>query len=230
MFAPQTETLPMSPRVPAARHDHIEIPGPSGRLEGVLAMPSNSETISQVAVICHPHPLHGGTMNNKVVNFVGKSFNEAGFATLRFNFRGVGASEGKFDYGQGETDDTLAAVQWMSKRFPGATIWLGGFSFGSYAAVRASSQLEKIAGLITVAPAVNLFDFRELALPTCPWLVVQGDQDEVVPCADVMAWANTLVQRPSIIRMKGAGHFFHGRMNDLRSTLLHFIRQYQAED
>lgn len=230
LYAPLTEMLPMPRRVHAAHHEHVEIPGPAGRLEGILGLPRDAEPIHQIAVICHPHPQHGGTMNNKVVNYLAKSFNEMGFATVRFNFRGVGASEGQYGHGEGETDDALAAVEWMKHRFPNSALWLGGFSFGSYTALRASNQLEDVAGLITVAPAVNLFDFRTLSLPSCPWLVVQGDQDEIVPCVDVLAWANELVQRPSMIRMKGAGHFFHGRMNDLKTTLVHFIRQYQRQD
>lgn len=221
------ETMPR--RGSTTRYEQVEIPGPAGRLEAILGQPADPNTVQRIAVICHPHPQHGGTMNNKVVHYLAKSFGEAGFATIRFNFRGVGESEGSYDFGQGETDDALAAISWMKKRFPAADLWLGGFSFGSYTALRASTEANDLAGLITVAPAVNLFDFRQLALPQCPWLIVQGEQDEVVPCADVMGWANTLPSRPAIIRMKDAGHFFHGRMNDLKATLLHFILQHAAQ-
>lgn len=224
MFAPLTDTLAMPRLRTPLEHRNLEIQGPQGTLEGLIDLPADTNAIRQIAVLCHPHPLHGGTMNNKVTHSMAKAFSELGFAAIRFNFRGVGASEGRFDHGRGETDDTQAVIEWARKTYPDTSLWLGGFSFGSYTALNACGQRSDVEGLITVAPAVNLFDFRCLPLPQCPWLVVQGDQDDVVPCDDVLDWAGSVEKRPFVLRMKGAGHFFHGRLNDLRSTVKQFLK------
>ena len=193
------------------------IKGPAGALE--ILTEGFDKPFKGIVIICHPHPLHGGTMTNKVVHYIARAMQELGFATLRFNFRGVGKSEGKYGDGIGETDDLLAIIDWASQRFSSATIWLAGFSFGSYVSLRASTQRD-ITQLITIAPAVNLLDFKKLILPSCPWLLIQGDEDEIVPFENVTDWVNTLETRPKTIYLNGVGHFFHGQLVRLRQTLL----------
>ena len=194
------------------------IPGPAGELEVRTACPSPEIAVAATAVVCHPHPLHGGSMQNKVVHTLARAFGDLGMATLRFNFRGVGRSSGVFDHANGETDDLLAAIQWVRARRPQDQIWLAGFSFGSYVALRASVRTE-VRQLVLVAPPVNLYDFDALSLPKCPLLVIQGSADEVVPAEQVQRWVNGLGAAAQFIYMDGVSHFFHQRLNDLRSAL-----------
>jgi len=158
-------------------------------------------------------------MQNKVTYMLARAFNDMGAVSLRFNFRGVGKSTGKFDNGVGETDDALAAIDWLTARHPGLPLWLGGFSFGAYVALRAQSR-RPVARLVTVAPAVERFQTEDIVLPGCPWLLVQGDADDVVSPRAVLAWAQALKSPPRIEVMAGAGHFFHGRLNELRESVV----------
>ncbi|HEY1774147.1 MAG TPA: alpha/beta family hydrolase [Gammaproteobacteria bacterium] len=174
---------------------------------------------SAIAVICHPHPLQGGAMQNKVAYMLARAFNDMGALSLRFNFRGVGRSAGSFDNGIGETADAIVAVDWLSTQHPGLPLWLGGFSFGSYVALRAQSQ-RPVQRLVTVAPAVERFATADISEPTCPWLLVQGDADDVVSPKAVLVWARALKSPPKIEVMAGAGHFFHGRLNELREAIV----------
>jgi hypothetical protein len=173
-------------------------------------------------VVCHPHPLGGGTLDNKVVHTVARVMQELGLPTLRFNFRGVGASAGKFDDGAGETDDALAVIDWGRERWPHAALWLAGFSFGAYVALRASER-RKAQRLITIAPTVQRFQFAALRAPAGPWLIVQGDQDEIVACEAVVAWAKSLSPPPRVAILQGAGHFFHGRLQELKEVIVEHV-------
>jgi len=186
-------------------------------LEGILDYPAVPP--AAVAVVCHPHPLQGGAMQNKVAYILARAFNDLGALSLRFNFRGVGASEGSFDAGRGETDDALAAVDWLLQRETGLPLWLAGFSFGAYVALRAQSR-RPVQGLVTVAPAVERFEAAAIVDPVCPWLLVQGDADEVVAPKAVLEWAAGRAYPPRIAVLAGAGHFFHGRLNELRDTVI----------
>jgi alpha/beta superfamily hydrolase len=200
-----------------ARHNApCDFHGPAGLIEGLLDYPDAPPIAA--AVVCHPHPLQGGAMQNKVAYMLARAFNDMGAVSLRFNFRGVGRSEGSFDQGIGETADALAAIDWLSAQHPGLPLWLGGFSFGSYVALRAQSQ-RQVARLVTVAPAVERFATADLREPACPWLLVQGDADDVVSPQKVLEWARSLAQPPHIVEMAGAGHFFHGRLNELREAI-----------
>jgi alpha/beta superfamily hydrolase len=199
----------------------LVIPGPAGRLEAMTSCPSESD-VQAVAVICHPHPLYGGSMQNKVVHYMAKSLNELGLRALRFNFRGVGASEGSYGEAFGEVEDLRAVLNWVAKRLPGSEIWLAGFSFGAYVALREASR-GHVARLITVAPPINFFDFSALQPPTCPWLLIQGDRDETVPAQEVMRWAHSLRVPPDMVRMRGADHFFHGQLNALRDVMVEHL-------
>lgn len=193
------------------------IDGPAGALE-ILA--EGFETpFNGIAIICHPHPLHGGTLLNKVVHYLARSCRELGLASLRFNYRGVGRSEGSYGEGIGESEDLLAVIDWVNEHYPGTPLWLAGFSFGAYVALRASTR-RPVEQLITIAPAVNRLDFSELPLPGCPWLLVHGDADEVVPFTEVVEWVNGLERPPETVWLEGVGHFFHGQLPRLQQLLL----------
>jgi alpha/beta superfamily hydrolase len=200
----------------------VTLAGPAGALEAVTLCPADGAAVAASAVILHPHPLHGGTLHNKVVTTLARGFAELGVASVRFNFRGVGASGGEFGDAAGETEDALAVIEWLRARRPGDRIWLAGFSFGAYVALRAATPA-KIAGLVTVAPAVNLYDLSGLALPTCPWLLIQGEADEIVPVAAVRAWLAGLASPPQARFLPGVGHFFHGQLGELRAALREFL-------
>ncbi|QKT04186.1 alpha/beta fold hydrolase [Ectothiorhodospiraceae bacterium 2226] len=195
------------------------VPGPAGSLEAMQSYPAGYDGSAPVAVVCHPHPLYGGSMANKVVHMLSDTFNALGAATVRFNFRGVGASQGRFDQGRGETEDVLAVVRWVRERHPAAPLWLAGFSFGAYVALRAQPQVQAERVLL-VAPPVNLFDFE--ALPPCgaPCLVIQGGRDDIVPPEAVSNWVfRHQVERPAYRWLGDADHFFHGRLNRLREVV-----------
>ncbi len=202
----------------------VRIRGPAGMLEAITACPPVGAPMRAVGVVCHPHPLYGGSLQNKVVHYLSQTLNELGVGTVRFNFRGVGASEGEYDGGQGETDDLLAVLDWARKQRPGHDVWLAGFSFGAYVVLRAASRWP-VSRLITVAPPVNFFDFGTIAPPDCPWLLVQGDSDEVVPCNQVLDWVRSVDPSPDTLCMKDVGHFFHGRLNDLKARLLEALAE-----
>jgi uncharacterized protein len=181
------------------------------------------------AVICHPHPLYGGTMDNKVVTTVARALHEVGIPTLRFNFRGVGASEGAYDQANGETDDASAAAGFGAARWPGKHLVVAGFSFGGYVALRLALR-QTTARLITVAPAIQHFDVKGLSVPDCPWLIVQGDVDELVEPQAVLAWAGQLRPAPTVEVMPGVGHFFHGRLRELQSLVVEFAQRRLARE
>ena len=197
--------------------EKLSIPGPDGALEAVIDVP-NEVDASRFGVVCHPHPLQGGAMTNKVVHTVARAMNQLGIPTIRFNFRGVAASEGSFADGVGETDDALAVIEYGRSRWPGAGLWLGGFSFGGGVAIRAAARTPT-QQLIVVAPAVRLVNVGDSELH-CPILVVQGDADVTVEPDSVLSWAASLTPAPKVVVLPGAEHFFHGRLNDLRDAVL----------
>lgn len=196
------------------------VAGPGGRLEVLVEAPAGP--VRALAVICHPHPLHGGSLNNKVVHQLARAFRDLNAVSVRFNFRGVGASEGRFDEGHGELQDLFSVVAWARERWPGLPLWLGGFSFGGYIAMQASSSLHPGA-LVTVAPAVTWFGESRCDCAGQDWLVIQGSDDEVVPAAAVRAFVEKLDPPPSLFVLGGAGHFFHGRLNDLKQAVLDYF-------
>ncbi len=201
----------------------FSLTGPAGMLECLSDTPEDGPALPVTAVLCHPHPLHGGTMRNKVVTIMERSFRELGLATVRFNYRGVGDSEGSFDDGNGETDDLMAVVDWVRRVRPDTDLWLGGFSFGAYITLRAAQSLP-VRQLLSIAPPVERYGFEDLQPPNCPWLVVQGDEDEVVSSDAVVRWAENLDQPPDLVMMEGAGHFFHRRLMDLRGLIKNHVQ------
>jgi alpha/beta superfamily hydrolase len=219
------------------RAERLAIEGPAGMLQALLETPVTGHgealVVPAFAVVCHPHPLFGGTMDNKVVYTVARAFEHLGAPAIRFNFRGVAASTGTYDEGRGEGDDALAVIAWGRQRFPGTPLWLAGFSFGGAVALRIASQ----AGperMVLVAPGITRlegadFDDARAAEPTCPWLIVQGGADDVVPAPTVLEWAAGRqplpgVPPPEVTLLEDAGHFFHGRINELREAVLAFMR------
>lgn len=193
------------------------IQGPAGQLEVILSKPTGKAKRAW-GIVCHPHPLFGGTMHNKVVTTLVKTFQALGVHTVRFNFRGVGKSEGQFDKGNGELFDLLAVVEWVLREQPDRSIWLAGFSFGAYIAAKAATQIP-IAQLVTVAPPVHDFPMKKLPPITAPWILVQGELDEIVPPKKVFAWAEKRNPKPIILKFPNAGHFFHGQLGELRTRL-----------
>ncbi len=193
------------------------VTGPAGRLQ---VLESKSQEAPQaLAIVCHPHPLHGGTLDNKIVHQLAKSFVALGAVSVRFNFRGVGQSEGEFDEGRGERDDLLAVVEWARQQWPGLPLWLAGFSFGGFIALDAAQSLQP-EWLVTVAPAVNYFPDQPASLNAVSWLLIHGDADDIVPWSAVESWVGRQGLAPEVVCVEGAGHFFHGRLNELRDIVL----------
>ncbi len=222
----------MSFRPPRA--EPLRIAGPAGELQALLEDPtaeaasrpehSGSTTMpspSGFGVICHPHPLYGGTMTNKVVHMVARALQERGLPTLRFNFRGVGDSEGQYDEGRGETDDALAMITFGRERWPQAALTLCGFSFGAMVALLAAPQASP-ARLITVAPAVANVRYAQVQQPPCPWLIVQGEADELVDYRAVSAFAARFTPPPVLRLLPGVDHFFNWKLAELRDAVLQF--------
>jgi hypothetical protein len=199
--------------------ENFLIPGPSGVLEALLAQPENFEQGNPIAVVCHPHPLYGGSMANKVVHIVADAFNRMGVATLRFNFRGVGHSAGRYDNGEGEVDDLVAIVDWFKARYPGSPLWLAGFSFGSFVAFSAHKQVEA-QRLLLVAPPVGRFPFDPDQCVEIPWMVIQGGKDDVVSPPDVSVWVQRCRNAPRYEWFADADHFFHGKLIQIREAII----------
>lgn len=206
--------------------EQLFIQGPAGQIEAALAIPDHPS--QKFFVMCHPHPLYQGTMDNKVVTTMTRAMNDLGFISLRFNYRGVGQSSGAFDQGRGETEDALAVIRYMQKRFSDATFVLGGFSFGGFVAYQAALKITPKA-LILISPSIARAEFQENPNPelepNCPTLVIQGDQDETIPAADVYAWLKTRKHDYQLCEIKGAVHFFHGKLTEVRAASQAFIKQ-----
>jgi uncharacterized protein len=201
------------------------IDGPAGTLEVVVNDPgAEPGTVARsrrgLALIAHPHPLFGGTLDNKVVQILAKTFYALGYVAVRMNFRGVGASGGVHDEGNGETDDWLVVANEMRSRYGSIPLLLAGFSFGAYVQTRVAKRLLEggmpAARLLLVAPAVGRFHLEPVIDGT---LVIHGESDDVVPLPDVLAWARP--QRLPVVVLPGAGHFFHGNLVELQRIIQH---------
>jgi len=195
--------------------------GPAGQLEVMTTWPAELKS-EQVAVICHPHPLHEGTMNNKVVTTVARVYDTLGVPTVRFNFRGVGNSEGSYGDTIGEIEDCTAIIEWLARSLPSMPVALAGFSFGSYIAAKVANDRD-IVSLISIAPSVENFDFSQCQQISAPWLVVQGDQDEVVDPNKAIIWAKQHQPQPTLVVLPQVGHFFHGRLLQLGEIIKDFL-------
>ena len=192
------------------------IPGPAGSIECAIDVPPAEMPLRGVVVICHPNPTQGGTMDNKVVQTLARAFTTLGYRSVRFNFRGIGGSEGGWDEGRGEVDDALAVI--ASQRVAGLPLALAGFSFGGYVASRAASMLPPDQGverLALVGPAASRFDMAAVPQDT---LVIQGEADDVVPLSAVLDWARPQCLPVTVV--PGVGHFFHGQLPLLKNLVL----------
>ena len=203
-------------------NQHFLLEGPAGVLE-VLTTTPKKVVAKGIGIICHPHPLHDGAMTNKVVHTISKAFDLKGLKTVRFNFRGVGQSEGEFADGLGETDDLIAVLHWVKRTCPDLPIWLGGFSFGALVAARGAKKIP-IQQLLTVAPAVTRCEYQTLDIVHCPWLVIQGEEDEVIAAESVYQWFEEINNQPgteaTLVKVPEASHFFHGKLIELRQLIL----------
>src|ERR1700739_1480966 len=204
----------------------VIINGPDGRIEAryhharVAAAP--------MALVLHPHPQQGGTMHNKVVYALYQCFVRRGFSTLRFNFRGVGRSQGRFDRGEGELSAAAAAVDWMQTYNPNAgSCWVAGFSFGAWIGMQLLMRRPEIEGFISIAPPANLYDFSFLAPCPSSGMIVHGDKDAVVPYKDVTGLVDKLkTQKGIVIEQKivtGANHFFDGKLEPLMTSVSAYL-------
>jgi alpha/beta superfamily hydrolase len=203
------------------------IDGPAGAIEAMIERPPRAR-VDIVAVCCHPHPLYGGTMQNKVVHTLARACQDQRVTTVRFNFRGVGASAGGHGDGVGESEDAAVVADWARAQTGAARLWSLGFSFGGFVAYRLATA-RAASALVTVAPPVQRFDFTRLPVPACPWLVAQGDADELVDHERVLAWTRALDPAPVVRILAGAEHFFHGRLTELRSLLGAWLAARAAE-
>ena len=204
----------------------VIISGPEGRIEGRYHQSPKQN--APAALVLHPHPKHGGTMNNKVVYRMYHALAKNGFSVLRFNFRGVGRSEGEFDNGIGELTDAASVLDWLQQENPNApTFWIGGFSFGSWIAMQLLMRRPEIGGFISIAPPANMYDFGFLAPCPSSGIIIQGDQDSIVPEESVSKLASKLaVQRNIDVQynvIEGADHFFRQNQEELDDAINNYV-------
>ena len=200
----------------------VNFNGPDGRLEG-RCHPSNRPQ-APLALLLHPHPEHGGTMNNKIIYKLYQTFTKRGFSTLRFNFRGVGRSQGQFDNGQGELSDAASALDWMQTQNPNTrSCWIAGFSFGAWVAMQLMMRRPEIDGFISIAPPASQHDFSFLAPCPASGMIIHGDKDEVVPQSSVDKLAQKLQKQKNIKIdyriVEGSDHFFIHHLDPLNEQV-----------
>jgi alpha/beta superfamily hydrolase len=201
--------------------NQLMIEGPSGALEIAL---QEKHPSAPYLLVCHPHPLHGGSMNNKVVTTTAKAYEDMGCNVVRFNYRGVGASTGEYGHNQGEVDDANRVVQWLLANRNVEQLYFAGFSFGAYIAAQAAADTQSLGKVdvkhvLLIAPSVLNSPFEKVAPFGIDTSVIMGDADEVVAFDVVQDWANNLYPPLELIAMEGAGHFFHGRLTELKQQI-----------
>jgi hypothetical protein len=205
-----------------AFHHTFFLQGPAGRLEAMLWTTPVSDPRS-VAVVCHPHPLYGGTMHNKVVYRTAQALHECGVPVVRFNFRGAGLSEGVHDKGSGEEGDVRAALDYLAREFPGRPILLAGFSFGSWVGLRVGCVDARVTRLIGLGLPVNACDFSYLRDCAKTKLIIQGGKDQFGSRASIEALCTTLPEPKRIVVVEGADHFFEGRLAEVSVAITDWI-------
>lgn len=195
--------------------------GPAGQIEAILKEPATN--VTRAAIVCHPHPLFGGTMHNKVVYRIAHAFQDAGFAVLRFNFRGAGRSQGQHDQGRGEQEDLRAAIRFIEQKYAGVEIWVAGFSFGSHVMLRAVCNDPRIRALVAAGAPVSKYDFSHLIDCDKPKLFVQGAMDEFGSREDLERLVARLKEPKTLKIIEGADHFFEGHLPELAQAVSGFI-------
>jgi uncharacterized protein len=207
--------------------------GPAGRLEGLLDAPEGNAAVRAAVVFAHPHPQFGGTMHTKAVYQGAKGLSRIGCAVLRFNFRGVGASEGTFDRGEGEREDFKAALDYMAARYPGAKLWAAGFSFGAWVALEEGAADDRVSVLIGIAPPVATsaseqpYDFANTRASKKPKFFVQGESDDVCPVEALWQFYGQLEEPKELVVIDGADHLFDGKTQEVGEALEDLLADYQ---
>jgi alpha/beta superfamily hydrolase len=208
-----------------------ELTGPAGRLEALLDEPAG--TVRGAVVFAHPHPQFGGTMHTKVVYQGAKGLVRIGCAVLRFNFRGVGLSEGAFDQGEGEKEDFKAALDYMAARYPDVKLWAAGFSFGSWVALETGAEDDRVAVLIGIAPPVatsisgQAYTFERTLASRKPKFFVQGEADEVCPIEGMWAFYGKLEEPKELVVIDGANHLFEGQAQEVGEALEELLADFE---
>jgi alpha/beta superfamily hydrolase len=202
----------------------LKLDGPAGPLEALL-QECDGGPPAFAALVCHPHPLHGGTLDNKVVHRVAATLHDLGATTLRFNFRGVGSSSGHFDHGAGELEDARAALVWLRERLPGAALLVAGFSFGAWVAARLAASEPTVGRLVLIGPPVVGADFAALRTAPVPKLVIQGTADGICPLSALEPEFATWAAPRRLETVEGATHFFDRRLGELAKALREGLRE-----
>ena len=211
----------------------VDLNGPAGHLEAILDLPDGGGPPRAAVVFAHPHPQYGGTMHTKAVYQGAKGLTRIGCAVLRFNFRGVGASEGSFDTGPGEMQDFVAALDYMAARYPGIPLWAAGFSFGSWVALEVGATDDRVSVLIGIAPPVATsvsgmdYTFPNTVESTKAKFFVQGEADEVCPLEGMWAFYGKLQEPKELVVIDGASHLFEGQTPEVGEALEDLLGDYQ---
>jgi uncharacterized protein len=208
-----------------AQLKHVDIPAPHGRLEGLLRLPEDGEGPPRLAaVVCHPHPMYGGTMHNKTVFRLATALNEVGIPTLRFNFRGVGLSTGSYDEGRGEQDDVRSVLDELERRFPGVALGVAGFSFGAWTGLSVACAEERVKQLVGVGVPVASLPVDQMANCAKPKLIVQGALDQYGPEAEIRAWFAGIADPKHLEIIPGADHFLNDHLDELQQAIERYFK------
>jgi hypothetical protein len=202
----------------AKRSEMVFIPGPEGELEGIFSYVSKK--VTHLAILCHPHPLYGGTMHNKVIYSIAMALNQIGYATVRFNFRGVGRSSGAFNHGIGEQRDVEAVLDHFYKLYPDAYMVVGGFSFGAKVGLLVASREERVSAVIGAGITVDVADFSFLSEYEKPKLLLQGTNDQYGSVSSVQEWFRELQEPKKLVLIEGAVHLFDGKLTELKNAIV----------
>jgi alpha/beta superfamily hydrolase len=203
---------------------HINIPTPQGHLEGILKPEEPGATPTFAGLVCHPHPLGGGTMHNKVVFKVAQTLHSMNIPALRFNFRGVGHSTGIYDEGRGEMDDVRYALEFLSHRYPGLPVILAGFSFGSYVGMRVAAIDDRVRAMIGLSVPARMFEGETLQGSHKPKLLIHGTEDEIAPYVLTEKWFEEVPAPKSLVAVQGADHFFQGHLDEVEAIIVGFVQ------
>ena len=206
---------------------HVNIPTAIGTLEGILKPEEEQSRPAYVGLVCHLHPLYGGTMHNKVVFHIARILQEQNIPALRFNFRGVGHSSGVYDEGRGELDDTRFALEFLSRRYPGIPAIIAGFSFGSWVGLRVGAMDDRVQALIGLGTPARMFADNTLQDCHKPKLFIHGTEDEQAPYALTQAWFEYVPAPKRLVTIEGADHFFKDRLTEVRDLIVDFVQSLQ---
>lgn len=211
-----------------------DLVGPAGHLEALLDEPSSDQQVRAAVVFAHPHPQYGGTMHTKTVYQGAKALTRTGCAVLRFNFRGVGTSDGEFDRGEGEMEDFKAALDYMASRYPGRPLWAAGFSFGAWVALETGAADDRVTVLIGIAPPVVTsvsgmnYTFPNTLASSKPKFFIQGEADDVCPLEGMWQFYGQLSEPKELGVIDGAGHLFEGKTTEVGEALEDLLSDFHA--